>query len=319
VGLDLDNAPSFYRDNLLLGFFASAKCRESMGLARLALARYFERKAMMAGGARSVEGRPTITHVGVIAEDGKIIDVKQPQQDGEYAYLLHLKQCDAAYLRAESERLYHEVIADYADVPYITTSDRGLEAVLKQPEPEWNGQPIAKDDLRKIAERLARRTTLGQVAEARLDDLHNLAVGKLAPEIKGVDIQGKPLALSDYRGKVVALVFWATWCGPCMREIPREKALVDRMAGRPFAMLGINVDADAAVARKAMEENGVTWLTWHDGSPDSGPIAKLYHVQGYPTIYVIDTAGKIRSKRAQGDALDQLVEKLVAEQEALAK
>ena len=68
-----------------------------------------------------------------------------------------------------------------------------------------------------------------------------------------------------------------------------------------------------------MEEKGVTWPNWHDSSPGEGPIAKLYHVKGYPTIYVIDATGKIRSKRAQGDSLDQLVEKLVAEQEAASK
>ena len=83
-------------------------------------------------------------------------------------------------------------------------------------------------------------------------------------------------------------------------KIPREKALVERMKGRPFAMLGVNTDADAAAARKVMEEKGVTWPNWHDGSPGSGPIAKLYHVQGYPTIYVLDAAGKIRSKKVLG-------------------
>ena len=130
------------------------------------------------------------------------------------------------------------------DVAYITARAGGSRRCSKQPEPKWNGEPLTKEGRHAIEERLARRKTLGQVAEARLDDLHNLAVGKPAPEIKGVDIHGKPLALSDYRGKVVALVFWGTWCGPCMREIPREKALVDRMKGRPFAMLGVNTDTD---------------------------------------------------------------------------
>jgi thiol-disulfide isomerase/thioredoxin len=127
------------------------------------------------------------------------------------------------------------------------------------------------------------------------------------------------LTLSDYRGKVVALVFWGTWCGPCMREIPREKALAERMKDRPFAMLGVNTDSDAGIGRKVMEAQGVTWPNWHDGEPGAGPIAKLYRVRGYPTVYVIDALGKIRSKRSRGDELDQLVEKLVAEHEAAGK
>ena len=319
VGLELDSAPNAYRDHLLLDFYASAKGRESKGLARLALAQYLERKAMFAEGAKKVEGRPTYTHDDLIRADGTLYSEKEVQGDEEYAYHLHLKQCDVNYLRAEAERLYEEVIAEYGDVPHITVHDRLLEALLKQPEPKWNGKPLTNEGRRKIEDRLARRSTLGQVAEARLDDWHNLAVGKPAPEIKGIDVHGKPLTLSDYRGKVVALVFWGTWCGPCMREIPREKALVERMKGRPFAMLGVNTDANAAAARKVMEAKGVTWPNWHDREPGEGPIAKLYHVRGYPTVYVIDAEGKIRSKTSLGTALDQLVEKLVAEQEAAGK
>ena len=212
------------------------------------------------------------------------------------------------------------MIAEYGDVPYITAHDRLLEALLKQPEPKWNGQPLTDEGRRRMEAGIAsRRSTLGQVAEARLYDWHNLAVGKRAPEIQGVDFHGKPLKLSDYRGKVVALVFWGTWCGPCMREVPRERALVERMKGRPFAMLGVDADADAGVARKVMEAEGVTWPNWHDGGPGEGPIVKLYHVRGYPTVYVIDAEGKIRSKRSLGNELDQLVEKLVAEREAAGK
>ena len=192
-----------------------------------------------------------------------------------------MKQCDVGYLRAEAERLYEEVISEYADVPYIRAQDRVLEALLKQPEAEMAGRAAHRRSRRKIQAGIARRrSTLGQVAEARLDDWHNLAVGKPAPEIKGVDVHGKPLTLSDYRGKVVALVFWGTWCGPCMRQIPREKALVERMKDRPFAMLGVNVRDAAAAARKVMEAQGITWPNWHDGEAGEGPIAKLYHVRG---------------------------------------
>jgi RNA polymerase sigma factor (sigma-70 family) len=320
VGLEFDNWPTFCRDSLLLCFYASAKGRESKGLARLALAQYLERKAMMAEGARKIEGRPTYTHDDLVRADGTLYSEKEVMPDGHYAYLLHLKQCDVNYLRAETDRLYEEVIAEYADVPYVTARDRLLEALLKEPEPKWNGRPLSTEDQSKMAAGIAnRRSTLGQVSEARLDDWHNLAVGKLAPDFKGVDFQGTAMKLSDYRGKVVALVFWSTGCGPCVRQIPNEKALVERLKGRPFAMLGVNTDADPEDARKLMEAHGVTWPNWRDGGPGDGPIAKLYHLRGLPTVYVIDAQGKIRSKRAIGGSLDQLVEELVAEREAVAK
>jgi thiol-disulfide isomerase/thioredoxin len=327
VGLDFDIQPTAGRDFLLLNFCASAKGRESKGLARLALAQYLERKAGSVERAKKVEGRPTYTQNDLVRADGTLYSETEVMPDVEYAYELHLKQCDAGYLRAEAERLYDEVIAEYGDVPYFTVRDRMVEALLKQPRPKWNGQPLSDEDRRRLEAAVTRRrrSTLGQVALARLDNWHNLAVGKPAPEIKGVDVHGKPLTLSDYRGKVVALVFWGTWCGPCMREIPREKALVERMKGRPFAMLGVDTDGDAGVARKLMEAQGVAWPNWHDRAPGlgehevlsiDGPIAKLYHVRGYPTVYVIDAGGKIRSKGAEGDAIEQLVERLVAEREA---
>src|SRR5208337_4921492 len=74
---------------------------------------------------------------------------------------------------------------------------------------------------RKQGERmLAHKKTLADVAKARLDEMENLVAGKPAPAIDGTGMDGKPLKLSDYRGKVVVLVFWGTWCGPCMQEVP---------------------------------------------------------------------------------------------------
>jgi thiol-disulfide isomerase/thioredoxin len=144
--------------------------------------------------------------------------------------------------------------------------------------------------------------------------MQNLVVGKPAPEIDGVDFDGKPLKLSDYRGKVVALVFWGTWCGPCMAEVPHERELVEKYKGRPFAMLGVDCNEPKEVAAKVMESERITWPNWHDGE-DSGPIADLYHVSGFPTVFVIDANGQIRSTRSHGDGLAKLVEQLVVEAE----
>ena len=111
---------------------------------------------------------------------------------------------------------------------YVTRRNAELEALLKEPEPEWNGKPLTDEDRRKIEGSARRKRTLGQEAEARLDELLNLAVGKPAPEIEGVDLDGKPSKLSDYRGKVVVLVFWGSWCGPCMEQVPHERDLAER-------------------------------------------------------------------------------------------
>src|SRR5688572_12569567 len=74
-------------------------------------------------------------------------------------------------------------------------------------------------------------------------------VGKPAPELSAVDFDGKPVKLSDYRGKVVVVVFWASWCGPCLKMIPHEKELATRFHDRPFAMIGVNNDSEPERAR----------------------------------------------------------------------
>ena len=143
--------------------------------------------------------------------------------------------------------------------------------------------------------------------------MHNLIVGKPAPEIDGVDFDGKPLKLSDYRGKVVVLVFWGTWCGPCMREVPHERELAERLKDKPFAVLGVNCDDDKQAAASAIKSERITWPNWHDGAPGEGPIAKRYHIRSYPSVFVIDGQGIIRHKQIIGEGLDKAVDRLLNE------
>ena len=89
--------------------------------------------------------------------------------------------------------------------------------------------------------------TIGQQAAlqiVRLDNFKNLAVGKPAPEITGKDLDGRPMSLSETRGKVTVIVFWGSWCGPCMRMVPHEKELLARHTDKPFGIIGVNSGDD---------------------------------------------------------------------------
>jgi peroxiredoxin len=124
-----------------------------------------------------------------------------------------------------------------------------------------------------------------------------LTVGKTAPEIMGRDLDGAEFRLSDYRGKVVALIFSGEWCGICRTQYPYERLLLELYKNWPFAILGVDSDADRDSTRKAMTDRGLTYRTWWDGYlPDNtgGPIATDWDVTGWPTVYVIDPAGVIR-------------------------
>jgi thiol-disulfide isomerase/thioredoxin len=189
-------------------------------------------------------------------------------------------------LKREAEALFERTIREFADL-----------------------QPMGKDF-----------PPLGEQAHGDLFKMRNLAPGCTVPEIEGEDIDGKPMKLSDFRGKVTVISFWATWCGPCMGMVPDEKALVERMKGRPFVLIGVNGDEDRSRAKEVSAKEGIHWRSFWDGrGPDGIPVK--WGVSGWPTVYLIDAKGVIRdgSLSLHGAALDKAVEDLVAETEAPAK
>jgi beta-lactamase regulating signal transducer with metallopeptidase domain/thiol-disulfide isomerase/thioredoxin len=120
-------------------------------------------------------------------------------------------------------------------------------------------------------------------------------VGKPAPAIEGMALDGRPLKLSEYRGKVVLLTFWATWCGPCMQMVPHERTIAQRLNGKPFAIVGVNGDDEDQEAKAAVAQNGITWRSFASGK-GHGSIAQAWHVWSWPTIYLIDQKGIIRKQ-----------------------
>ena len=208
------------------------------------------------------------------------------------AYVRYFRTTDPAALSREREALLERVAREFGDVPQV---------------PAW-----AEPEVRAKAK--AEGMTLGKLAGDKLHALRTVGVGMVAPEIEGTDVDGAPLRLSDYRGKVVMIVFWGTWCGPCMGFLPTEKALAERLKDRPFVLLGVNSDRDRAAVKAASAEKGITWRSWFDGGSPRGPIASRWNVYGWPTIVVLDKAGVIRFKElphsapnALNDAVDSLL------------
>jgi peroxiredoxin len=127
--------------------------------------------------------------------------------------------------------------------------------------------------------------------------VQELTVGKVAPEISGRDLDGRALRLSDFRGKVVVLTFSGDWCGICRAQYPYQRLLQDLYRDQPFAIVSVNSDTSAAIAREAKANAGLSYRTWWDGygtSKTDGPIAASYNIYGWPTTYVLDERGVIR-------------------------
>jgi thiol-disulfide isomerase/thioredoxin len=156
--------------------------------------------------------------------------------------------------------------------------------------------------------------TAGEEARGLLFEIRHLAIGKTVPEIDGLDLAGKKLRLSDHRGKVVLLNFWASWCGPCMSLLPHERALVKRLAGKPFVLLGINGDDDLDAAREVIQREAVTWRSFRGQGKDQPDLAEQWNIAGWPTLYLIDHEGVIRRKWTgvpHEEELDGAIDELV--------
>jgi hypothetical protein len=99
---------------------------------------------------------------------------------------------------------------------------------------------------------------------------------------------------------------------------PHERSLVKDLAGRPFALLGVNSDEDLEALKVRMVEENITWRSWRNGGSTSGPISTAWNVSGWPTIYLIDHEGVIRYKDVRGEELDKAIQELVELAEAAA-
>jgi len=145
-----------------------------------------------------------------------------------------------------------------------------------------------------------------------LSELRRLRVRKLAPEIEGESLDGIKMKLSDNRGKVVVLTFWATWCAPCIQMIGQERKLMERLAGKPFALVGVNSDSDMTRVKEMLKKEKIIWPSFRDGGPH-GAIATTWNVHDWPAVYVLDRNGVIRYRDVREKALADAVDALLAE------
>ena len=115
--------------------------------------------------------------------------------------------------------------------------------------------------------------------------------GKAAPDFALKSSTGENLRLSEYRGDVVMINFWATWCGPCRQEMPLLDELYTRYERLGFNLLGVNIDDDSRLAMHMIEELGVSFPVLFDARNE---VSRLYEVEAMPVTVLVDREGNVR-------------------------
>ncbi len=135
-------------------------------------------------------------------------------------------------------------------------------------------------------------------------------IGK-AMEVKGTMLDGKEFDLKNFKGKVVLVDFWATWCGPCIAEIPGMLSAYDKYHGKGFEIIGISLDKNDDIVTKFIENRKLPWACIN--IEDSKKLASLYKVNAIPHPVLIDQEGNIVSLNARGPRLERLIERLIGD------
>jgi peroxiredoxin len=140
----------------------------------------------------------------------------------------------------------------------------------------------------------------------------NLAVGKPFPPFETTDLDGKPLTLEQYKGKVVLVDFWATWCGPCVQELPHVKKTYSAFHDKGFDIVGISLDEDKNALTSFLKTYEMPWRQHFDGKGWNNEVAAKYGIQSIPATFLLDKSGVIIGTDLRGDTLEKAVEKALA-------
>ena len=182
--------------------------------------------------------------------------------------------------------LYSEVIRDTAK----------SDALIRQLTNDFSGTPFVA----KLQKYQAKQDEATKIQAA-------LVEGTQFPDFNENDVAGKPLSLAGYKGKVVMIDFWATWCPPCRGEIPNVVATYQKYHDKGFEIIGVSLDQDQQKLLAFTKENNMAWPQYFDGQGWDNKLAVKYGIESIPMTYLLDGNGKIIGRNLRGQELTDAV------------
>jgi thiol-disulfide isomerase/thioredoxin len=215
-----------------------------------------------------------------------------------------LQQLDAllAEHKAEQSEAAADILALKVNIyDQVLGDPEAAIALVRQFKVDFPGTKRAReadDKIKALADEAAAR----KIAQT-------LKVGTAFPAFSEVDMTGQPLSLAGLKGKVVLIDFWATWCEPCVVELPNLTALYKKYHDGGFAIVGVSLDhaADKGALTAFIKDKGMPWPEFFDGKDQGNKLAVQYGVQELPCSYLLDGTGKIIGKNLRGEKLEQAV------------
>jgi peroxiredoxin len=171
----------------------------------------------------------------------------------------------------------------------------------------------ARQILAALVKKFPDETELQQEIAAYLKRIE--LVGESAPAFSVTDLDDRKIGLDDYRGKVLLLEFWATWCGPCVAELENIRATYNLCHDRGFDVLGVSLDENPAAVRQFAQEYQVPWRQIVNRGDAERDIVALYGVDRIPASFLIDSDGKVQWVDLRGGSLCGAVEELLGRKE----
>jgi peroxiredoxin len=224
------------------------------------------------------------TTESALADDLKQFDVLLAEHKGEktddVAQILYFKATLYAQIfqnEAKANELMAQLKADFKDTKFVANLEKNETAAA---------------------------------AAKKINDA--LAVGTTFPDFNEKDVDGKPLSIANYKGKVVMIDFWATWCGPCVGELPNVIATYQKHHAQGFEIIGVSLDQDQTKLTDFIKAKDMTWQQFFDGKGWGNKLAVKYGIESIPATFLLDGEGKIIGKDLRGDNLEAAVAKAVA-------
>lgn len=248
--------------------------------------------------AKNKQPRPD-SSAALIAAQAIVADASHPRFVDAAEFLLDHPENDLSKIAKATVR-YHLAtgLLDKANAWSISSAARDRLRERAQATIDGLSEGVAEqsfDQHQRSAVVMSSEAPTFAEAEADLRfRLRHATAGGTLPNVPATRLDGGRESLSDYGGKVVLVDFWATWCAPCVRALPKLRALHRELPADRFTLLAISVDDELETVTQFMDKEAMPWSNWHVGS--SSEIGQAWNVQVFPTYILVDQQGRILAR-----------------------